>query len=221
MPRLLVLRPEPGASATAERARALGLDPAVVSLFEVEPVSWEVPAPSGFDGLLLTSANAVRQAGEKLETLRGLKTYAVGETTAEAARDAGFDIAGTGDAGVERLLGSTEADLRLLHLCGADRTTVEGTRQAITPLVVYRSKAIDSPDLSHAQGSVGLIHSPRAARRFSELINDRSSISIVAISEAAARAAGDGWKRVVIADQPSDEALLALAARLCNKPDPE
>ena len=221
MPRLLVLRPEPGASATAERARSHGLDPVVVPLFEMEPIEWEAPEAAGFDGLLITSANAVRHAGAKLEALRGLKTYAVGKATAEAARDAGFDIAAIGDAGVERLLGSVEADLKLLHLCGEDHTTAEGARQTINPLVVYRSKAVDAPDLSDGQGSIALIHSPRAARRFAELVEDRSAISIAAISEAAAKAAGSGWKQVAVADEPSNEALLALAARLCNKPDPE
>ena len=220
MPRLLVLRPEPGASATAERARTLGLDPVVVPLFEVEPVEWEAPEPGGFDGLLLTSANAVRHAGGKIEGLRGLKAYAVGEATAEAAREAGFDIAATGDAGVDRLLGSIESDLKLLHLCGEDRIESDA-RQSITPLVVYRSKAVDAPDVSAAQGGIALIHSPRASRRFAELVSDRSSTVIAAISDAAAKAAGDGWKQVAVADQPSDEALLALAQSLCNKPDPE
>ena len=35
MSRVLVLRPEPGASATVERARKLGLDAVVIPLFEV------------------------------------------------------------------------------------------------------------------------------------------------------------------------------------------
>jgi uroporphyrinogen-III synthase len=221
MPRLLVLRPEPGASATAERARARGLDPLVVPLFEVEPVDWQAPEPGGFDGLLLTSANAVRHAGDQLERLRGLKTYAVGEATAEAAREAGFDIAATGDAGVERLLGSIEADVKLLHLCGEDRSEAQNARQTITCVVVYRSKAIDHPELDRAKGSIALIHSPRAGQRLAELVKDRASMSIAAISKAAADAAGNGWKQVAVADDPSDEALLALAAGLCNKPDPE
>ena len=55
-------------------------------------------------------------AATSLQELRGLKVYAVGEATADAARDAGFDIAATGDAGVDRLLGSIEPDLKLLHL---------------------------------------------------------------------------------------------------------
>lgn len=221
MPRLLVLRPEPGASATAERARARGLDAVIVPLFEVEPVQWEAPEAGGFDGLLLTSANAVRHASDQLEALRGLKTYAVGEATAEAARDKGFDIAATGDAGVGRLLGSIERDLKLLHLCGEDRAAISDARQTITPVVVYRSKAVDAPDLSAAQGNFVLIHSPRAGGRFAELVDGRSSVTVFAISDAAARAAGEGWKQVEVADEPSDEALLALAASLCNKPDPK
>jgi uroporphyrinogen-III synthase len=32
---------------------------------------------------------------------------------------------------------------------------------------------------------------------------------------------GEGWEKVETADRPTDEALLALAARLCNKPAPE
>ena len=78
--------------------------------------------------------------------MRGLKAYAVGDATAEAARDAGFDIAATGDAGVDRLLGSIEPDLKLLHLCGEDRREPEGAKQKITAVTVYRAKPVDAPD---------------------------------------------------------------------------
>jgi uroporphyrinogen-III synthase len=221
MARVLVLRPEPGASGTVERAREQGLEALAVPLFELEPVAWEGPDPSGFDGLLLTSANAVRCGGEQLRKLRGLKTYAVGEATAEAARDAGFGLAATGDAGIQRLLGSIEPDLRLLHLCGADRRNGEHAPQDITAIVVYRSAAIDAPELSAARGSVALIHSPRSGRRFAELVQDRETISVAAISGAAAEAVGEGWKAVEVSDSPTDEALLALAARLCNNSQPK
>ena len=219
MVRVLVLRPEPGASVTVERARRHGLDALAVPLFVVEPVDWRAPDPNGFEGLLLTSANAVRHGGPQLRTLRTLKVYAVGEATARLAREAGFEIAMVGDSGVDRLVGSIDPDLRLLHLCGADRR--EPRRQNIAPMIVYRSKELGSPDLSTASGSVALIHSPRAGRRLAEIAGDRGSIAIAAISRAAADAAGAGWKTVAVADQPSDDALLALAARLCNKPDPK
>ena len=220
MTRVLVLRPEPGATATVERARAMGLDVQSVPLFEIKPIEWEAPEVSGFDGLLLTSANAVRCGGEKLQELRGLKAYAVGETTAEAARDAGFDIAATGEAGVDRLLGSIDPELKLLHPCGEDRREPDGARQTITPLVVYRAAEIAAPDIPAGQ-AVALIHSPRAGRRFAALVTDLSTTSIAAISPAAAQAIGEGWEAVETCEEPSDEALLVLAARLCNKPDPE
>ena len=88
MRRLLVLRPEPGASATVKRARERGLEAVAAPLFEVEPLTWQAPDVDAFDGLLLTSANAVRHGGDELLKLRGLEVYAVGEATADAAASA-------------------------------------------------------------------------------------------------------------------------------------
>jgi uroporphyrinogen-III synthase len=221
MRRALVLRPEPGARATVERARERGLDVVVVPLFEIEPLAWDASDPRRFDGLLLTSANALWNSGEKLNALRALPVYAIGESTAEAARQAGFSIAATGNRDIERLLASIEPGLELLHLCGEDRRIPSTVRQQITPLTVYRAKPIEAPELGAAEGAVALIHSPRAGRRFAELMRDRRSIAIAAISPAAADAAGGGWEAVEAAPQPNDDALLALAARLCNKPPPE
>lgn len=218
MARVLVLRPEPGASTTVDRARALGLDAVAVPLFKVEPVAWTAPEPSGFDGILLTSANALRHAGDGLQALLGLKAYAVGDATAEAARDAGFDVAATGDAGIERLLDSVEPDLRLLHLCGPDRAGTDAARQRIIPVVVYWSRSLDDVRLPDA--AVALVHSPRAAARLATVARKRFQLAIAAISKAAADAAGEGWRAVAVAEQPTDAALLALAARLCNKPRP-
>ena len=221
MRRVLVLRPEPDASATVERARGRGLDAVAVPLFEVAAIEWQAPEAASFDGVLLTSANAVRHGGEQLQGFRGLKTYAVGEATAAAARDAGFDVAATGDSGVDRLLGSIEAELKLFHPCGEDRRDPAKARQNITAVPVYSAREIEAPDLSAAPDSVALIHSPRAARRFAELVEARDTILVAAISEAAAEALGDGWQAVETAEQPAEEALLALAARLCDKPQPK
>ena len=221
MRRVLVLRPEPGASATVEKARAMGIDALAVPLFTTEPVEWEPPDPTVFDGILLTSANAAHHGGAGLGELRGLPTYAVGEATAEAARQAGFDVAATGDEGVDRLLGSIEPNLALLHLCGEDRRAPADPRQRITSVVVYRATAVAAPELGGIRGAVAMIHSPRAARRFAELTRERRSIAIAAISPAAAQAAGSGWAAVECASQANDDALLALVARLCDKPPPE
>jgi uroporphyrinogen-III synthase len=213
--RVLVLRPEPGATATVQRARELGLDAIAMPLFEVEPLEWDPPGPDGFDGLLLTSANAVRHGGEGLRRFLSLPVYAVGEATADAARTAGFNVSTTGQADVERLLQSVGPGLKLLHLCGEERKS-HSALQEILAIPVYRSNAIEHVDLSGGAGAVALVHSPRAGLRLAELVADRGSISVAAISPAAAAAAGTGWVTIDAADMPSDEALLALAARLCN-----
>lgn len=218
---MLVLRPEPGASVTVARARELGLDPVSVPLFHVEAIDWTAPDPAAFDGVLLTSANAIRHGEQQLKKLRGMKAYAVGQATADAALDAGFEVAAFGQAGVDRLLGSIEADLRLLHLCGTDRHEPDAARQEIVPIPVYRASAIEEANVSPYSRCVALLHSPRAARRFAALVHRRDGIALAAISEAAADAAGEGWLSVDVADAPSDEALLALAARLCDKPPPK
>jgi uroporphyrinogen-III synthase len=216
MRRLLVLRPEPGAASTLKLARQRGLDAIAVPLFEIDPLSWTPPGPSAFDGLLLTSANAVRCGGERLRGLRALPAYCVGEATASAAREAGFTLAAVGSGGVDELLDSIPCGLRLLHPCGRQRRHPTRPRQQVAAVPIYDARAVEAPDLSPATGSVALIHSPRAGARFASLVLERSSVRIAAISPAAAEAVGGGWESVDIAQEQTDEALLALAARLCN-----
>lgn len=211
---LLVLRPEPGNQASVERARAMGLEPVACPLFAVAPVEWTAPDSRNFDFILFTSANALRHGGEELARLTALEALAVGPATADAARAAGFGVVMTGDDGVEALLDSLPGSKRLLHLAGADHRHASN-RHAIETVVVYRSVAIAARVIPLGR-LVALVHSPRAGARFARLAPDRAGTTIAAISPAAAAACGAGWATVEIADQPSDRALLALAARLCQ-----
>ena len=218
----MILRPEPGASATVERARELGLEALAMPLFAIEPLAWEVPDPGAFDGLLLTSANAVRQAGPGLERLLELPAYAVGDATAATARDAGFHIAASGEGGADELLASIPPGSRLLHLCGEHRIAPTAS-QPITAIAVYRAAELPPPGrLRDIEGETVAVHSPRAGTRLAELTDeaaiDRATIRVAAISPAAAAAAGAGWEDCAAAGEPSDMALLALAARLCDNP---
>jgi uroporphyrinogen-III synthase len=216
---LVILRPEPAASATAQAAQALGLTALSVPLFDVEPVSWTAPDPAGFDALLLTSANAVRHGGAELAKVRALPVFAVGERTASEARDSGFIVADAGTAGVDALLDTVDPELRLLHLCGENHRQPAAPRQSLVHLPVYRARAIDAvAGLEAIAGAVVAVHSPRAGARLAELAHceHASAASIAAISAEAARACGSGWERVEIAAEPTDRAVLALAARLCN-----
>ncbi|QNM82078.1 uroporphyrinogen-III synthase [Sphingomonas sabuli] len=220
---LVIVRPQPGADTTARAARALGIEAIVMSLFAVEPVAWRAPDPAAFDGLLLTSANAPRCAGAELDQLVILPAYCVGAATAAAARKAGLSVAATGTAGVDALLQSLPADLRLLHLGGADRRAPADATKAISPVTVYGSAELPRPaDFAQLEGSVVAIHSPRAGAVLASHVDaaglDRATIAVAAISAAAAETAGSGWGDLAVAEHPADPELLAISLRLCKKP---
>lgn len=213
---LLILRPERGAIATAKRAEVLGLSPMIRSLFAVKPRAWDAPDPALFDALLLTSANAVRYGGGAVGLYRNLPVFAVGAATAQAARDAGFSdvVDGTGNAAdALRTLGKAGYS-RPLHLSGEDRTPYPHLPFAVTTRVVYQAAPIDIalPTGRYA----ALVHSARAAVRFAELCPSPKLVDIIAISAPVAETAGTAWHSINIATEPTDNAMLALAAMLCD-----
>lgn len=217
--RILVLRPEPGASATAARARALGLEPVLAPLFTARPLDWDAPEASAFDAILLTSANAARHAGAKLASLLHLPCHAVGEASAQAAQAAGFRNVRTGQSDGAAALAAMSG--RILHLCGRDHLALAHPGVTVERRIVYAAEAVSLlPEAAGAAlraGAVVLIHSPRAAALFASLVADRHDVTAAAISEAAAAALGPGWRYVAVAPQPRDEPLLELAAELCQK----
>lgn len=208
---LVILRPEPGASRTAAAAEALGLAARKVPLFAIAPVEWTAPDPKDFDALVFTSANAVRHAGAQLARLTTLPVYAVGEATAALAAETGFKIATVGDGGARQM--QLPQGQRLLHLAGRDHLPIAG---AVT-MKVYEALPTEHPaGIDTLDDCVVAVHSARAGARLAELIAERSRTAIAALSPAAAAASGDGWLTVQAAAEPSDAALLALAARLCK-----
>lgn len=219
---VLVIRPEPGNTATCARARGLGLEASGVPLFAVRPVAWDAPDPAGFTALLATSANAIRHAGPELARYTHLPGFAVGEATAAAMREAGFAsvIAGARDVAAIVAKIATLGHQKLLHLAGREATPFEPFGIAVEQRVVYASEpVVPGEDLAAAlaEGPVVLLHSPRAGARFAELAgNARSVIALVAISDAAAQAAGPGWEVVAVADEPRDGAVLARAQQLAG-----
>ena len=57
----------------------------------------------------------------------------------------------------------------------------------------------------------------RSAALFARLCPlPREKVRLAVISDNAASAAGPGWKSVHVAPRPRDEALLELAAKLCQ-----
>lgn len=218
MRRLFVFRPEAAARLTIVKAQALGLEAISIPLFEIEEIAWAPPDPVDFDGLLLTSANAVEAGGDALDLFRALPVYAVGEGTAVAARTAGLGIVKVGNGGIDSLLADLDSEVRLLHLCGEERREPSGIMRSILVVPVYRATEKEVAGLDQLKGQVAVVHSPRAARRLAELVDPalRSTVRVAAISEAAAQAAGTGWAEVRAASAPNDTELLALCVQLCE-----
>lgn len=226
MNRLLVLRPDPGAGLTAQRARAAGFDPIVAPLFTVGPVAWDAPDPAGYDAVLLTSANAARHGGTALARYAALPVRAVGPATADAARAAGFTsiAAGDGDGAAAIAQAAADGHRRLIHLAGREHKPLVHPGLLVERRIVYAADpAAALPDTARralADGAIALLHSPRAAALFRTLAEAAglaaADIAIAAISPAALAAAGGGWRAAAAADRPDDAALLAAAARLCD-----
>jgi uroporphyrinogen-III synthase len=212
--KLLILRPEPGASETAARARAMGLEPLVAPLFAIKGVVGPAAEAARYDAVLLTSANGARFAPAGLTAL---PCFAVGERTAAAARAAGFAEvrAGPCDGAAAAAMMAAAGVKRALHLCGRDHLEVEAPGVEIERRVVYAAEPV--PNERFQGPAVAMIHSARAGVRFAQLVDDKAAFAVAAISAAAAAAAGEGWAAKAVAATPREQALLELAARLYNQ----
>ena len=222
---IFVIRPEPGLQASLQAARDMGLAVVGLPLFEVVPLAWSAPDPAQFDALLVGSANVFRLGGGELARLAGLPVHAVGETTAEAAREAGFAVTQVGEGGLQAVLDSVNEPMRFLRLAGVERVPLalpDGSTMEVRE--VY--DVLQLPITGGGQVSLRsadplvLLHSGAAARHFAAEVDrlgmDRATISLACIGPRVAAAAGEGWARVESAPQPSDSALLALARDMCH-----
>lgn len=220
---LVIIRPAPGAGQSARAARALGLTPIVHSLFEAKPLRWEPPNPDLYDGLIISSANALRLGGPALTALQGLPVHAVGQATAAAAHALGFTVASTGERGVEALVQSLSKGTpqRFLRLAGRQHVDVLLAGMLIDTVIVYAVDPVPMPPPLAKRlrngDVVAALHSARAARHFAVECDrmgcDRAGISLAVLSPNVAEAAGDGWRDIAIAEAPDDAHLLSHAAK--------
>ena len=209
--RILVVRPQPGADATAARLRAIGHDPVAHPLLATRPLPWALPAESP-DAVILSSAAAVRHAGPLADALKHLPAHAVGEATAAAARAAGWSAVKAGPGTMQALLDGL-ASGQFLHLAGADLTAVTvPPALGLVRVTVYETPLLPLPGLPDVDAV--LLHSPRTAAQFAgewdRLGGRRAAVQLFAISGATLAAAGSGWSTARTAAEPTESALLAM-----------
>lgn len=231
--RILVTRPEPGASLTAERLRQLGHEPIVLPLSRIVPVSpTPVPATVGFHGAILTSANAVIHMPVALHRrLSALPCYVVGKKTADLAEQHGFDVA-TVSANAhelaERLAIRGRQGDRLAYACG--RVRKAGLEQELkkieidaVPIEVYDTLKVSySTDYivqlcEHRAVDAVLVYSAVAAEQVSELLSrETAPYNLViskyyCISERVAREVSSAVQvQTFVAQRPDEDAVLHL-----------
>ncbi|MCJ2014321.1 uroporphyrinogen-III synthase [Methylobacterium sp. J-076] len=182
--RVWVARPEPGASRTGAALAGLGHAALVAPVLAVRPVG-EPPPAGPFEGIVLTSANAVPALGADF---RGVPVFAVGARTAERAAAAGLGpvTEGPGDgAGLAALVrGRLKPGARLLHAAGAERkpepaAALEAAGFRLVTHVAYRAEPV--PRLPDPVGAALAAEGLEAALHYSH----RSAEAAASLCEAA------------------------------------
>ena len=238
---VLVTRPSPDDETTAKALRARGFEVLRAPMLRFEPVPFQDDADANYGAVIVTSANALRAIAPHLASrLVKLPLFAVGENTAEAARDAGFGevIASKGDAGALRdlvLARAKSKQLRkaspILYLAGADLardlaselgengfTVVTQTTYRMVPAPSLPQEVCDA-FVAHEIEAV-LHYSRRSARAFLEAARAGGvEISALAlpqccISPAVAAVLRDaGATQVTAAASPDENALFEALGR--------
>lgn len=225
---VLLTRP---AEQSAETARALardGIEAVIWPLTKIVPICDTLVLPDGIEGVLFTSANGLR-AYARLSPRRDLPALCVGPATLAAAHEAGFSNVRSADGDAEALaeLARTSGLRRLLHARGAETAGDLGEMLArdgisITEAMLYRAEETGPPPalVAAALMSGGLtpltVWSPRGARILRRYLapSALASVTLIAISEnAAAPLQGMNWARIVIADRPDGQAMIAAIRR--------
>ncbi|MGM4920979.1 uroporphyrinogen-III synthase [Tardiphaga sp. 813_E8_N1_3] len=239
---ILVTRPQPDNTSTAAALRARGFEVLAAPMLRFEKVMLSIDGDADFGAVVVTSANALRALADQPAQagLLRLPLFAVGDRTAEAARNLGFAkvISAEADAAALRdlLMESSKNKLLnknrpLLYLAGADLARdLAGELGArgftVVTQTIYRMMPVaDLPhDVSAAfvAGKVEAVlhYSRRSARAFFQAAG-LSGVEIAALavphyclSAAVGAIAHDaGASQVVVAQTPDENALFAALDR--------
>jgi uroporphyrinogen-III synthase len=240
--RVMITRPEVDGAPLAAELRTRGIQSVMVPLMTIE----HRPGPpldlSFVQALLVTSANGVRAFAAR-NPQRDLLVCAVGQATAQAARDTRFLRIATAAGDVGTLADMVQRTLNpaagaLLHVAGH---TVAGDLAAVLREagfscrreVVYEARRVDRlPETAatqlREQALDGVVfYSPRTARIFVELAGSAglaahcSALTAWCLSAAVAeQARAAPWRRVVAAARPDSVAMIDAIANSAAAAEP-
>jgi len=221
--KLLVTRPEPGASATAARLAAMGHEVLRLPCLSIKAVSPRLPEHPA--ALVITSGQAVPALPARLHNV---PVFCVGDATADRLRQAGFTR-------VESANGDADALFRLImarRLTGLHVLAV-GERHGLALLQRLRAAGISAarrkvytvtklrilPAETKAALAAGgldaaLFYSAETARAFCALHPPGTAeMEAYALSDNVAKGlTGLPWRRIHVALAPTEADLMALLA---------
>jgi uroporphyrinogen-III synthase len=228
--RVLITRPEPGASETAARVTAMGLTPIIAPLLDIRPIAVQLPPADTIAAILLTSGNA---AGALPRRYHCIPTLTVGAASAARASQAGFTdvVSADGDATTLAALVRARIDPRQgtmllaagrgqsLALAAALRTS--GYR--VARRVVYSARPVPRlpaaalKALTNGEALAVLVFSAETARCFMGLartagvtgsLKNHTAITIGNLAAVALKP--EYWDHVRVARKPTQDEMLAL-----------
>lgn len=230
--RLLVTRPEPDASATAERLRALGHHPIVAPLLTVTfiPPPPDLQKPSA---IIVTSGNGVRALSLWPDGAHwdGVPVYGLGSATGITVGGRPITVAvtvGTGRDLAEHIAGDIPVGRgQLLYIAGRDRageleSLLAAVRYDVRVVEAYRADPVQEfPRAAKVALSAGdidgvLLYSRRSAETYLRLAEEAGISAALrrpayyVISDRVADLLGPSYPRVHVAGIPNEDNLLAL-----------
>lgn len=231
---MLITRPQPDAEATRERLNALGIEAEIAPMMSRQNLPFNVPSPEGFGAVALTSTNALRSLvdADLVAPFVDKPVFAVGDRTANEARALGFSdvTAAEGTLGtLVTALARAKPEGPIFypagkHLSGdlAGALAPHGHMVVTTPVYEMVAEETVGPEivagLETGKYGAALFYSRRTAEIFCNLVAPlmtpelRRALPVLCLSEnVASPLLKHHFSRVLLADHPSEDAMMALA----------
>lgn len=229
-PRVILLMTRPEAAGRRFVAGLPGtmrerITPCYAPLMEIVPTTGPVEIGAA-RGLIFSSAAGVEAVADRVKA-RDLPCFCVGETSAQAARDAGWSRARAVALDAEGLLARLTCDPPegpLLHLRGAHARVPIAARLSEAGLPAREAVVYDQPERAltdeardHLEGARPVLvplFSPRSARLFAQGHAGGAPLRLLAMSPAVADVvAGLDAASLEVAGEPTGAAMRSLVAK--------
>jgi uroporphyrinogen-III synthase len=227
---VLITRAEPGATQTSNRLIEIGLQPILAPIFETHSALIDVPESNRIAATLVTSGNAIAAIPA---CLRCKPTFTVGDATASAAVNAGFGdvVSAHGNAHdlaelVANKLNPASGTLFLpttkgqgIHLATALRKDgfhvlrrIAYRVERLPEFPVHAARSLRSGHIDAALFfSADSAHHFVRLMRAAGLLETLRNVEAVAISQRSIVPLRRlPWRRISVADQPNQDAMLNL-----------